>query len=532
MSAKVILSLRTFILFACAALVWVWVLPIWQGPDETAHFSYVQYMMYHQLPPKVDNVPPGLQPWRSSASHSIIVSRNVTQYNRVLKNPSIHMNISPEMRDSALRHIQRASGLKSNQAGSQNYVGIYPPLYYGLVGKFIHQVDVQNVNHQAYIARLLSALIFGVFGIVVDFMLQRVISDSWRRAPVVYSIPLLFPTLSMLGGVVNNDVLMDTMCLSLFCIILDALYRTVWRYTVCVIYGVVLGVALITKPDTYVLAFITVMVVLIRMWRTVPSKWKVVHFAGVSAVPVLILSGPWFFMVLLYYNSIVPPLTYQGTGSWPRDTHWFTTHLLQSAAYQRSIMVYQTVSGIDFPWWTKPVSSNLFYNVWACLVGGLTLYGGYRLYRTSKSVFVVSLAWVAVVFAFLWFTAYTYLMKTGTHFLQGRYFFMTLPVVIYVLANALKRSAFLLRLIPIFSGLVFATVVNATAYRYYGHGLLDMITGQVVTYDPYTITVVGRMSLIPLALMLIWYAVRSNEARESGQLEGAPSVRGRVKKPH
>ncbi len=162
MYSRITSSIRVFIVFVCAAVVWTWVLPIWQGIDETVHFSYVQYMVNHNLPPKVDAFVPGIYPWKESKSYTVRVSRQVTQYNHILRKPSLYMTISPQRRESALRIIQYVSSKVNNQSGSQNYVGIYPPLYYGIIARILRFVCLINVNAQEYIARLCAAL-FGTY---------------------------------------------------------------------------------------------------------------------------------------------------------------------------------------------------------------------------------------------------------------------------------------------------------------------------------------------------------------------------------
>ncbi|MCF8565068.1 DUF2142 domain-containing protein [Alicyclobacillus tolerans] len=497
------LSIRAFLVFTCAALVWTWVLPIWQGPDETAHFTYVQYMMTHTVPPKQQVVPPGAQPWFTAGSLPTNISREVTLYNWTLRFPWRHIRITPEQRDAALNQVAAASRENAVPAGSQNYVGIYPPLYYGLVGKVLAAVKVQNVNDQVYLARALTACIYGLYGVAADGLLAFLVGRSRSRTAVVFSLPLLFPTLSMLGGVVNNDVVMDGMCLGLFWVAIDALRRTTWPKRTALAYGLVMGGAIISKPDTYVLVLLTAIVVLLRLWRTATPRWHVPRFVAIASVPATVLAFPWLIITFAYYHSIVPPLTYQASGTWPRTFLWFWHNLLLSPSYQMAIMVYQTVSGIDFPWWTQPVSSKLFYQVWAAVLVAAILYGAYLLYRRSKAMWWVSLFWVAGVFMFLWYTTYSYLLSTGTHFLQGRYFFSMLPVVVSLMALVLQRQRYLVVLLPLYSALVYLVVLNATVFRYYGQNLFDFAVGRVITFDPLFIAFAGRLALAGLLFIVL-----------------------------
>jgi hypothetical protein len=52
-----------FLIFFLLGATWAGIMPLWQDPDEPAHFAYVQYMEYHITPPRQNIVPAGQAPW-------------------------------------------------------------------------------------------------------------------------------------------------------------------------------------------------------------------------------------------------------------------------------------------------------------------------------------------------------------------------------------------------------------------------------------------------------------------------------------
>jgi len=500
----------TYLVFVCTALVWTWVLPIWQGPDESAHFSYVQYMMYHPYPPKVAIVPAGKDPWEYGASKSAVWSKALTGRNWVLSHPNRYLRIAPARRYDVLRRIHALSTDETNVPQAQNYVGIYPPLYYGIIGKALRCCGVQDIHHQAYLARLWSVFLFGWCGVVSERLLRHVAVDPMRRVTIACTVPFLFPTLSMLGGVVNNDVLMDGMSIVLFGTVLDACRREVWTNRVACMYGVILGISFQSKPEVYVFAALAAVLISACAWRRTQSVRATARLVGIAASIGLLIAAPWFALTLCDYHTLIPPLTYQAEGGWPRNFTWFAHHLLLSRVYEMHLMVVQIVSGMNYPWWRRPVASNSFYALWGVLVSGLFYVGGLRLLRRDRLLFWISLTWLLALAGFLWYAAYHYLLQTGSNFIQGRYFFAVLPVFIYCTGMAIRRQWVATCLLVAAVG-VYVTVVDATVFRYYHSTLWQLFLGNVVTYDPAAIILAGQLSLVTLALVLarmFWRGLR------------------------
>lgn len=313
-----------YLVFTCAALVWTWVLPIWQGPDESAHFSYVQYMIVHNRPPKVAIVQPGYDPWAYGASKSAMWSKVLTERNWVLTHPDHYLKIYPSQRYDVLERLHTLSTFDTNVPSGQNYVGIYPPFYYGVIAKLIRWVGIQIINHQAY---------------------------------------------------------------------------------------------------------------------------------------------------------------------------------------QMHLMLVQIASGIDYPWWRRPVTWGPFYALWGAIVASVLCTGGGLLFRRDKVLFVVTMLWTIFLASFLWYTEHHYLLETGSNFIQGRYFFAILPVFVYTAGLALRRR-WQATCLLVFAAVVYLTVVEATVYRYYHSTLWHMFIGHVVTYDPATITVGGQLALMTLLFIILRYVLR------------------------
>ena len=120
-------GILVFFTFFLLGTIWAGIMPLWQGPDEPAHFAYIQYMEYHVLAPRQDIVPAGQAPWIFSPSSSEFASIELSQRKRILFDPWSWFSMTQSQRQGALHELARASQtVQSQKAGSQNYVAVYP----------------------------------------------------------------------------------------------------------------------------------------------------------------------------------------------------------------------------------------------------------------------------------------------------------------------------------------------------------------------------------------------------------------------
>ncbi|MDA8194053.1 MAG: DUF2142 domain-containing protein [Thermaerobacter sp.] len=497
--ARIAEMLAVFGFFLAIGLSWLGVMPLWQGPDEPAQFAYVQYMADHRMPPIEQVVAPGKAPWQFSPSPAESLAIALTQRNRVLTNPAAWLAITPQQARGAAREVSQASWAPGgDRPGSQNYVGIYPPLYYAAIGRAESWLHVRNVFDQAFGGRLFSAGLLGLTGVLLDLLLAWLIPGARLRTTLAAATGLLFPTLGMLGGTLSNDLIADAASLAVFYLALRAISAKRFPAITAVGFGVVAGIAIWTKEEAYLGLAASVPFVLRAVWRT-ERGGRALAWTAAAAVTGIVIGGPWLLFTWHAYHALVPPLTYQGLGTDPRTVSWVINRQFLNGPYQKDLLVNQTLFGIDFPWWFPLSRQQWVFNVMAVILG-TTLAAGMVCARRTPG-FWLSVVWMAMGLAVLWVVQIQYNLATGSDFLQGRYFFFLLGPFTWFAAQALKKLSAIG--IPLMLGVAAALsglAANATLDRYYHAGLWRYVTGGVIAYGPTPLLTLSRGAAVAVAL--------------------------------
>lgn len=516
--------LVVFGFFLAIGWSWLGIMPLWQGADEPAHFAYAQYMATHVLPPVQRVVAPGAQPWTFSPSPAEAVAIQVTHYSRLLAGPKGQLSTTPREAAQARRAVRRASAAPGgDQAGSQNYVAIYPPLYYAAIGRLASWLHIRDVFTQAFVARAVSAALLGLTGVLVDLVVGLAIAGRRLRTALAASLGLLFPTLGMLGGTVTNDLTADAASLAVFYLAARSLSAPSFRRAAALVFGAAAGLALWTKEEAYVGLAVAVPFVLWAVWRREGPRRAWPLIAAAVAVGAAV-GGPWLWFTWHAYHALVPPLTYQAVGPHPRTVAWVLHQQLLNRTYLRYLLVGQTVFGIV--WWSPWAHATPGLNLIALPLAAL-LVGGLVTARKAPG-FWLAVTWMAVGAAVLGWLQIQYSLATGASFLQGRYLFFLLGPYFWLAAHAIRRVAVVA--VPMLlagAAVLSALVANATLYRFYDAGLGAYFTGRIVPLGPPAILLVSRLAaaavplgvigllaalMIPYAQRITWPAPRGPKA--------------------
>ncbi|POB12049.1 hypothetical protein [Sulfobacillus sp. hq2] len=475
-----------FAFFLSLGLIWMGLMPLWQGPDEPAQFAYVQYMEHHVFPPRQDIVPAGQSPWLYSPSSAENMAVTLSQRARVLQDPAAWFSWTPYETAKIFRAVAHASA--SPQAptmGTQNYVEIYPPLYYDLIARGLRLLGLRNVFNAAYMARAVSALWLAVLGVVWNQVLSSVVRQSVLRLMFLATAVLAIPTVGMLGGVVNNDVVMDGASMAVFGASLAAMQNPLrfisWKGAVAL--GLLAGMVIWTKEEAYLALALSLPFVLSSVWRK-QASWRVRGaWFGLAGATALLVAWPWFALMLHRYHALVPPLTYQSAGSNPRTWGFVVRHELLSRSFQMDMMVTQLFFGMDCPWWQPWISISWFRLVLGTIVIWILL-GGVLAGRGQRG-WALALVWISAGFTMLWLMQGEYNVLTGFYFLQGRYFLFLLAPASWLAAHWWMKWPKVLQ-IGTFIGaaLLSLATMSRTIWRYYHHSLLSYLLGHVVLLAP------------------------------------------------
>jgi len=348
-------------------------------------------------------VPAGQSPWLFEGSPAEALAIDLSQRARTLLRPEERISWTSAERVAALQSVAHASVMPSAlDAGAQNYVAIYPSLYYQLTGLILRVFHVRNVLSAVYVARFINALWLGITGLVLDQILSLVILSRRLRWGALLTFSLFVPTLGVLGGAVNNDIVADMVSLVIF-------WASLWsvrigsklvklRYAVGL--GFLAGIAVWTKEEVYLALLVSVPFVLRAVWRNAESaraRWFWLSTAvGIAGV----VAWPWLGLTLHRYQSIIPPMTYQSSGSNPRTLAFILMHELLSLRFESDLMVTQLLFGIDCPWW-QPWMSYPWIHWVLGMMGVSSVMGGLWI-AWHKPGRGLALAWILGGTTMLW----------------------------------------------------------------------------------------------------------------------------------
>ncbi len=244
--------------------------PAWQAPDEPAHYNYVQFIAEEGRLPK-------LRPGDYPAAY--------------------------------LEEIKAQGFPRSMSIDSLRYESHQPPLYYIVAAVVYRMSHVLGEPPMPLTLRFFS-LILGVLNLVVTYRLMRAaFPSSPLLALGTTAFAGLLPMHVAMTAAVNNDVLAELL-LNLLAWDLILTRRKGWTPREGLKIGVLLGLAFLTKMQTYI-AF--GLVALALLWDTWQAKGEnalsfkeALRYGGVVYGTALLMGLPWLLRNAALYGPDDP----------------------------------------------------------------------------------------------------------------------------------------------------------------------------------------------------------------------------------
>jgi predicted membrane protein DUF2142 len=181
-------------------VAWILVLPPFQGPDEEAHFAYVQHLAETGERPN----PPGSGGWSYSTEQAgamkwadLFVLRGV-------------LGARPGWTEAAEQRWHEVESALPDEASSdsnQNAAGQNPRLYYALETIPYHLAPGGSFFNRFYMARFGSAVFYVAAVAFMWLIASELFRPLWART-LATAIFGLHPKLAMLGALINPDTLL------------------------------------------------------------------------------------------------------------------------------------------------------------------------------------------------------------------------------------------------------------------------------------------------------------------------------------
>jgi 4-amino-4-deoxy-L-arabinose transferase-like glycosyltransferase len=182
-------------------VAWILVLPPFQGPDEEAHFAYVQYLAETGKKPERNG--------GSGRSYSTEEGEAMKWANLLVLRGVL--GARPEWAPAAEQrwHELEASlpPETSSDGDGPNPAGQNPPLYYAIETIPYHLAPGGSFFNRFYVARFMSALFYLAAVAFMWLIASELFRPLWART-LATAIFGLHPKLAMLGALVNPDTLL------------------------------------------------------------------------------------------------------------------------------------------------------------------------------------------------------------------------------------------------------------------------------------------------------------------------------------
>ena len=419
-------------------LLWSTVIPLWQAPDEPAHFATVQFIAEQgRLPGPADHyMSDEIRLAMDAMDADSLVHHNDTrqEFSDTLVGPNegYILSISPEERVS----------YKEKARGWANHL---PPLYY-LLGALIYRVfEGSDLLTRVSVVRYVSV----VLTMAAVWASSRVTHMLWPGDPCMHiTIPILVgfqPMFTFMGSVVNTDVLLVLIYTLVIYLGLRVMKEGL-NAGLAVSMGLALGSGMLTKP--IILGILPAVAIALlwdlwqrrRQWRAIVGWWSLIGLAAA------LVCGWW-----LIRSTMLTGSPFYGDAM---EQYGLEPHPLPNLSLLDYLQRYSagSLTWLFVTYWAvfgwldtvlQPAQIECLLAIVALTFAGLTWTGGRALLRRCWQAFdvvmtcyVLMAAWALLPLYGIY--DYVFLKANGIdRGLQGRYFLGPLSVQMALLAVGL-----------------------------------------------------------------------------------------------
>jgi hypothetical protein len=295
------------ILFASllAALAWSYVNPLWQVPDEPAHYMVVQYVAQEHRPA-----------FQATRDYSLETRRamQLSDFNTMdLFSHVSHARIGAgtlgpnearvDALPRALGRVYRYTSTASN----------YPPFFYSLMAIPYSLWMSESVLVRVFVVRASLAPLFVVW-LALSYALVRSVLGRHRVALLATWWLATWPTALEMAGGVNPNTLDDVLAAAIL------LLAWIWRPPACSLlrasgFGLLVGVALLDKPQLGLLGLVVAPLWLASAARSGSKGWWQVARSAPVVLAAVALVDSWWYLEEYHRAGLAPWYSPEATGA-------------------------------------------------------------------------------------------------------------------------------------------------------------------------------------------------------------------------
>lgn len=295
-----------FVLLLVALLkgwVLIGIIPLWQGPDESTHFAYIQFIAEEK---EIPVGKPSSGEYRTDFSKELIKSREALDYDHVafnsIKIQRFLLTGQPDFPTESAPEDRRVDPLNYHNSA----LG-YSPVYY-LYGSFFYWLfNSQPIENRAYAVRLGTSLLIVPF-LLFAFGFARNLLGRETPSLALTAFVSFQPMVSMMFSIVNNDALLITASAGAFYGMTSYLGRRDIR--TLLLTGLWTGLACLAKTQGLFLLvpwFATLAGASVLTRKILPRHGVPVRYFGIGVLPILVLLIPWWMFCQIHYGSWLGP---------------------------------------------------------------------------------------------------------------------------------------------------------------------------------------------------------------------------------
>lgn len=401
-------------------VTWLAVVPMWQSPDEPAHFHYVQYLAETGQLPRYDPKAP-LNVSSPEVRH--------TEINSFLNHLAFHPEHRAVFTDTVWGLEEQrltASPQPSRLNDGNSMAAPYPPAYYVLAATVYRALGDQSVVERFFAVRLMSSL-FLLLTVAIAFALA---GELWTSLLARASFAMLLgfqPMLTFLGNSVNNDAMLIALVSAVSWLLLRQLKRARAWWEAALL-GFALGLGLLVKPQMIALVPIAGLLLVLATWwrRERPMVWLPRY--ALVALTLAACYVPWLSYCLATYGAWQPSIGAHPAAATTSLRDYLWNFVLQPGL-SRTHGLWVEQYWATFGWLDTHVFDPAYRLATAFMVLGAI--GAYQLARRGhaqvRALVIGAFLITAAYLGFLYLAEFQVLRFTGLPLLQGRYW---LPVVV------------------------------------------------------------------------------------------------------
>lgn len=408
-------------------LIWVYLIPPLQNPDEPSHFGYVQYLGEESRVP--------VQKHELSFSEELSLFAGAVRFNEIQFKPEQKYYVNHQYYDT-LEQVKGNTEMRVSQ-GSNSATG-YPPGYYFLASFAYKLVYDGTIFERFYATRIFSVLLSLIAVALAYFVGKKIESKSILLACALAIMTGMQPMFSMVSSAVNNDILMITVSIALILWLLCLIDSVTKKKLLAG--GILVGLGLLIKPQMFFVSGTVLLIALIVFIKRYKLAF-ILKSAAYVVLPMLIVFLPWGIFSFVHYGSVFGGVAGQPYGDPSHGLGWyFQNAFFNEEGRERFFNTWVRMFWGYFGWLDTRFSSVWIYKLIACIMITSMIGAIYGIIRKKENYKVVALCMIFTFlnFAFLYLVEILYFSEYHRFMLQGRYLFTALVPINIILMYGIR----------------------------------------------------------------------------------------------